>query len=168
MSTTGDRDLPGPNDRVRRALLRPRPRNKVLAVERTMEMFHLIGGGHYPPTDAELRARVERAIRRSYRPDSFGRQLIAIQAAPSWARKLRGVRAPTLVLHGAHDPLVPLAGGEDTAANVPGARLRVFPGMGHSLPEALIPLLVDEIAGHCLKVENATHSRGVPVARSSS
>jgi proline iminopeptidase len=163
MSTTGDRDLPGPSDRVRRALLRPRPRNKAMAVERTMEMFRLIGGGHYPPTEAELRARVERAVRRSFRPDSFRRQLIAIQAAPSRARKLQSVRAPTLVLHGTHDPLVPLAAGEDTSANIPGARLRVVPGMGHSLPEALIPLLVDEIAGHCLKVENAAQSNGTHV-----
>ncbi len=168
MSTTGNRDLPGPNGNVRRALLRPRPRDKVTAVERSLEMFRLIGGGYYPPTEAELRARVERAIRRSFRPDSFGRQLIAIQAAPSRARKLRAVRAPTLVLHGTHDPLVPLAGGEDTAANIPGARLRVIPGMGHSLPEALIPLLVDEIAAHCLKVENATQVRGAHAERSSS
>ena len=73
-----------------------------------------------------------------------------------------GAFAPTLVLHGSHDPLVPLAGGEDTAANIPGARLRIVPGMGHFLPEALIPLLVDEIAGHCLKAENATQIRGQP------
>ena len=123
-----------------------------------MEMFRLIGGAGYPPTEAELRARVERAVRRSYRPDGFARQMIAIQTATSRVRKLRGVRAPTLVLHGSHDPLVPLAGGEDTAANIPGARLRIVPGMGHFLPEALIPLLVDEIAGHCLDAEDAARS----------
>ena len=67
------------------------------------------------------------------RPDGFARQLIAIQTAPSRVRKLRSVRAPTLVLHGSDDPLVPLAGGEDTAANIPGAHLRVVPGMGHFL-----------------------------------
>ena len=76
-------------------------------------------------------------MRRSYRPDGFARQHIAIQTAPSRVRKLRSVRAPTLVLHGSDDPLVPLAGGEDTAANIPGAHLRVVPGMGHFLPEAL-------------------------------
>ena len=168
MSTTGHRALPGPKGKVRRALLRPRPRDKAMAVDRYMEMFRLIGGGDYPPTEAELRARVERAVRRSYRPDGFGRQLIAIQAAPSRVRKLRGVRAPTLVLHGSHDPLVPLAGGEDTAANIPGARLRVVPGMGHFLPQALIPLLVDEIAGHCLKAENATQTRVARAAGGSS
>src|SRR5208283_3223954 len=82
-------------------------------------------------------------------PDGFARQLIAIQAAPSRVLKLRRVRAPTLVLHGSHDPLAPLAGGEDTAANIAGAGLRVVPGMGHFLPEAVVPFLVNEIAAHC-------------------
>ena len=72
---------------------------------------------------------------------------------------LRRVRAPTLVLHGSDDPLVPMAGGEDTAASIPGARLRIVPGMGHFLPEALVPLLVDEIAEHCLDAEDAAQSR---------
>ena len=167
MSTSGDRALPGPKGNVRRALLRPRPRDKAMAVDHTMEMLRLIGGGRYPPSESELRARVERSVRRSYRPDGFRRQLIAIQAAPGRARKLRGVRAPTLVLHGADDPLVPLAGGQHTAANIPGSRLHVVPGMGHSLPEPLIPLLVDEIAGHCLKVENETQIRGAHAVGSS-
>ncbi len=167
MSTSGDRALPGPKGKVLRALLRPRPRDKALAVRRYMEMFRLIGGAGYPPTEAELLARVEGAVRRSYRPDGFARQLIAIQTAPSRVRKLRSVRAPTLVLHGSDDPLVPLAGGEDTAANIPGAHLRVVPGMGHFLPEALVPLLVDEIAAHCLKAEDAAQSRFARAAGSS-
>ncbi len=159
MSTSGDRALPGPKGKVLRALLRPRPRDKATAVRRYMEMFRLIGGGGYPPTEAELRARVEGAVRRSYRPDAFARQLLAIQTAPSRAPMLRRVRAPTLVLHGSDDPLVPTAGGEHTAAGIPGARLRVVPGMGHFLPEALVPLLVDEIAGHCLEAEDAAQTR---------
>jgi len=94
-------------------------------------------------------------------------QLIAIQTAPSRVRKLRSVRAPTLVPHGLDDPLVPFAGGEDTADNIPGAHLRVVPGMGHFLPEALVPLLVDEIAAHCLKAEDAAQSRFARAAGSS-
>ncbi len=83
MSTSGDRALPGPRGKVLRALLRPRPRDKALAIRRTMEMFRLIAGSGYPPTDAELRVRVEGAVSRSYRPDGFARQFIAIQTAPS-------------------------------------------------------------------------------------
>ena len=164
MSNTGDRRLPGPKPKVLRALLRPRPRDRAVAVRRGMELFRLIGGSGYPPTEAELRARVERAVQRSYRPGAVARQLIAIQAAPSRAQALRRVRAPTLVLHGSDDPLVPMAGGEHTAANIPGARLRIVPGMGHFLPEALIPLLVDEIAGHCLEVEGKAQSGALRAA----
>ncbi len=62
-------------------------------------------------------------------------------------------------MHGSDDPLIPLIGGTRTAAAIPGARLRVVPGMGHFLPEALVPLLVEEIAGHCLKADGMTEKR---------
>ncbi len=168
MSTTGDRRLPGPRPKVLRALLRPRPRNKALAVRRGMEFYRLIAGSGYPPTDDELRDKVERAMQRSYRPGAIFRHLIAVRTAPSRVGALRRVRAPTLVLHGSDDPLVPMAGGEDTAASIPGARLRIIPGMGHFLPEALVPLLVDEIAGHCLAAEDAAQGAVAPAAGGSS
>jgi pimeloyl-ACP methyl ester carboxylesterase len=164
MSTTGDRRLPGPRPKVLRALLRPRPRNKEAALRRSMEFYRLIGGSGFPPTDAELRDKVERAVQRSYRPGAVFRQLIAIRTAPSRVAALPRVRAPTLVLHGSDDPLVPMAGGEATAASIPGARLRIVPGMGHFLPEALIPLLVDEIAAHCLAAERAARGSIAPAA----
>ncbi|MBV8106965.1 MAG: alpha/beta hydrolase [Hyphomicrobiales bacterium] len=129
-----------------------------------IEFFHLVGGSGYPPTEAELQAKVGRSVRRSYRPDGLARQLIAIQTAPSRVRALRRVKSPTLVLHGSEDPLIPMAGGEDTASNISGARLRIVPGMGHFLPEALVPLLVDEIARHCLKAEKAPQGRGAYAA----
>ena len=164
MSTTGDRRLPRPRPKVLRALMRPRPRNKALAVRRGMDLYRLIAGSGYPPTDAELRDKVERAIQRSDRPGAVFRHLIAVRTAPSRAEALRRVRVPTLVLHGSDDPLVPMAGGEATAANIPGARLRIIPGMGHFLPEALVPRLVDEIAAHCLAAEDAAQGKVAPAA----
>jgi pimeloyl-ACP methyl ester carboxylesterase len=142
-----------PRPKVLRALLRPMPRDREAAIRRMNAFFRLVGGSQYPPTDAELTAKVDRSVRRSYRPDGFARQLIAIEAAPSRIPMLGRVRAPTLVLHGSDDPLVPPSGGKMTAAAIPGARLRIVPGMGHFLPEALVPLLVDEIAAHCRKAE---------------
>src|SRR5208283_6102207 len=106
----------------------------------------------------------DRSVRRSYRPDSFARHLIAIQTGPSRVAMLRRVSAPTLVLHGSDDPLVPPIGGIRTAAAVPGARLRIVPGMGHFLPEALVPLLIDEIAGHCRNAEGAAEARAPETA----
>jgi pimeloyl-ACP methyl ester carboxylesterase len=55
---------------------------------------------------------------------------------------------PTLVIHGSADPLVPLQGGIDTANAIPGAKLMVIEGMGHTLPEAVWPRVIDAIASH--------------------
>ncbi|MFJ9851312.1 alpha/beta fold hydrolase [Streptomyces sp. NPDC101150] len=46
---------------------------------------------------------------------------------------LARITAPTLVLHGEHDPLVRVAAARAIAAAVPGARLRTLPGVGHFL-----------------------------------
>lgn len=50
------------------------------------------------------------------------------------------------MIHGEGDPL-PLAGGRDTADNIPGARLLTIPGI-HDLPLGLVDTLADAIAGH--------------------
>jgi pimeloyl-ACP methyl ester carboxylesterase len=145
--------------------LRPAPRDRDQAIRRMHDFFRLVGGAGYPPTEVELKIKVDRSVGRSFRPDGFTRQLIAIQTGPSRVPLLHRVRAPTLVIHGSDDPLVPLIGGTRTAAAIPGARLRVVPGMGHFLPEALVPLLVAEIAGHCLKADGMTEVRALKQVR---
>jgi pimeloyl-ACP methyl ester carboxylesterase len=47
---------------------------------------------------------------------------------------VRDLRAPTLVVHGTHDPMFPLPHGEALAEAIPGARLLVIEGMGHEVP----------------------------------
>jgi pimeloyl-ACP methyl ester carboxylesterase len=59
--------------------------------------------------------------------------------------KLAKISTPTVVLHGEADPLVPVEGGRDTAANIPGAELRIIPGMGHDIPAALYDAIVEAI-----------------------
>lgn len=76
------------------------------------------------------------------------RQLAAIIADGDRRQRLAGVTAPTLVIHGEGDPLVPVEGGRDTAAHIPDARLETIPGMGHDLPLALIDEIADLIAEH--------------------
>jgi len=48
---------------------------------------------------------------------------------------------------------VPLAAGQDTAANVLGAKLLEIDGMGHDLPSALLPQLSRAILAHCAAVK---------------
>ena len=78
--------------------------------------------------------------------DGVARQYRAILADGARNAALARVTTPLLVIHGADDPLVPLAGGEDTAASVPGSELEVIAGMGHDLPEALAERIVDRVS----------------------
>jgi pimeloyl-ACP methyl ester carboxylesterase len=88
-------------------------------------------------------------VRRAYYPAGIARQLLAVIASGDRRKQLRTISAPTLVIHGADDPLVPLAAGRDTAQYIPGAALLVVEGMGHDFPEALMPRLATAIADHC-------------------
>ncbi|MGH6956436.1 MAG: alpha/beta fold hydrolase, partial [Caulobacteraceae bacterium] len=72
-------------------------------------------------------------------------QMAAVRASGDRRARLASVKAPTVVLHGQDDPLVPVAGGRDTAASVSGAELRIVPGMGHDLPPALHDIFVGAI-----------------------
>ena len=80
------------------------------------------------------------------------RQGAAIISSPDRTTSLAAVRAPTLVIHGADDPLVPVAAGMDTARHIRGAQLKVIPGMGHDFAPALQPMLADAIAAHIRRV----------------
>ncbi len=151
MSSSGNRRLSRPSRPARKVLL-SRPANAAdpeSVIDHLVEMFGVIGSPAYPTTTAELRQRLGRSVRRAYEPAGTARQLLAIIAAGDRRKLLRTIAAPTLVIHGASDPLVPIAAGRDTAQNIPGAALLVIDGMGHDLPLALLPRLVEAIADHC-------------------
>ncbi|WP_163579525.1 alpha/beta fold hydrolase, partial [Klebsiella pneumoniae] len=78
-------------------------------------------------------------------PAGFGRQLAAIAAAGDRRGRLATIVAPTQVVHGAADKLVPVAAGRDTAAHIKGAELRVIEGMGHDLPPELYATVISAI-----------------------
>ena len=157
MSTSGARGLPTAKSEAMAALRKPRPdaRDREAAIQHGMYVYRAIGSPGFVTPEAELRQKVERAFDRSYYPAGVGRQLAAIVANGSRVELLKRITAPTLVIHGADDPLVPLAAGKDTAAHIKGARFEIIPGMGHDLPTALLPRLVESIAVHCQAVELA-------------
>jgi pimeloyl-ACP methyl ester carboxylesterase len=151
MSSSGDVQQPRGSNHILLPLLMPFPGlfGHEHAIRRSMEALRSIGSPGYPVSDAELRAKVERAHARSHHPAGFVHHVLAIAASGSRVEMLRHISAPTLVIHGADDPLIPVAAGRHTAENIPGARLRIIPGMGHDLPPALIPVLVEAIVAHC-------------------
>jgi pimeloyl-ACP methyl ester carboxylesterase len=148
MSTTGNRELP-PASPEAMAVLNNRGPDPTVDLEgyldHSFKGAQVIGSPAYPPDPAALRERSLSDFNRSYYPPGFARQYAAALACPDRRPKLATIAAPTVVIHGAADPLVPLAGGRDTAASIPGAELRVIEGMGHDLPPQLFDEIVDGI-----------------------
>jgi pimeloyl-ACP methyl ester carboxylesterase len=144
MTNSGARSLPGPSMKVRQALLtRPAdPKNQASVIEHFYKLYRLIGSPGYPASEAWLRQRITASVQRSLRPRGVLRQLSAIAADTQRARLIGAIGAPTLILHGEADPLVPVAAAHDLARRIPGARLDLIPGMGHDLPEPLWPRFV--------------------------
>lgn len=155
MSSSGRRGLPGPAPAVRDLLMRPRANaGREAAVEAGVRVYAAIGGpGGGGREPAGLRALMARAYDRGHDPSGPARQLGAIIADGSRVPKLQRIRVPALVIHGDADPLVPLAAGRDTAANIPGARLEVIPGMGHDLPPGVVPRITALIADFAVAVD---------------
>ncbi|MEC7421801.1 MAG: alpha/beta fold hydrolase [Pseudomonadota bacterium] len=143
-STTGNPKLPPARPEAMKALItRPDSTEEGVLVEHGMMLARTIGSPGYPAPEDRLRERTLASARRSFYPEGPTRHLSAIVADGDRRAMLRDIAVPTLVLHGEDDPLVPCEGGRDTAASIPGAKLKTIPGWGHDLPLEL----VDELAG---------------------
>ena len=152
MSTTGDPTVGESSEAVRALLFGPPSTGRDEAIEDDVRARRVTGSPDYPTDEDELRAHAAQAFDRAFDPGGVARQLAAIVASGDRTPRLEGVTVPTLVIHGAQDPLVGLSGGRATAAAIGGAELVVIDGMGHDLPTALWPDIIDRIS---LLVERA-------------
>lgn len=154
-TTTGNPALP-PSTPDAMAVLTtraPDPSKDIEAyLDHSMRSARTIGSPGYPFDEALVRERSRADVLRCYEPLGVARQLAAVIANGDRRPKLAKIKAPVVVLHGEADPLVSVEGGKDLAASVPGAELRIIPGMGHDLPPALYDAVVDAI---CRAAERA-------------
>lgn len=148
MSSSGAPDLPGATPDALGVLLKPRPAGRDEAIARAIDAELVLSGPDYRDAPERIRALAELTYDRSFYPQGFVRQFLAILASGSRRERLTTVATPTLVVHGDADPLIPVECGIDIAKHVPGAELRVIGGWGHTLPPAVWPTLIDHIADH--------------------
>ncbi len=155
MSTTGSRLHGQPALSVYRYLLRPPPRDRDGYIERSAEVFGLVGSTGFPRDEQYIRERAGKSYDRGFDVRAGGRQLGAIVASGDRTRKLGAIRAPTLVIHGTVDKMVRPSGGRATARAIPGARLMMIEGMGHDLPRGVWPQIIDAVAEHARAADGA-------------
>lgn len=145
MSTTGNPAVGQPSPEALAALLAPAPTTRDEAIESSVRTSKIIGSPGFPVDESELREYSASAYDRAFHPSGTVRQLAAIVAQPDRTQALQSLDVPTLVIHGADDPLVNPSGGKATADAIPNAKLKIVPGMGHDLPPALYEETVDSL-----------------------
>jgi pimeloyl-ACP methyl ester carboxylesterase len=161
MSNTGARLTGRPALTTLPIFLRRAPRDREGFAEHAVKLFKAIGSPDYPPDPEEIRRHALLSHSRGIDAAGSGRQLAAILAAPDRTKDLRRLRVPTLVIHGTKDRMVTPSGGRRTATAIPGARLELIEGMGHDLPRALWPRMLDAIEENAARAATA----GSPAAR---
>jgi pimeloyl-ACP methyl ester carboxylesterase len=157
MSSTGDRRLVRPTARTVAALARTMPRQREGAVAHMIEMARVTGSPGFPFEEHLLRRQFAAAYDRGVSRSGVIRQLLASLSAGDRTEALAAITAPTVVIHGEDDPLVPVVAGRRTASSIPGARLVVIPGMGHDLPRGAWPRIIGAL--------DANIARAVPAVR---
>ena len=146
MSHTGERRfLVGRPGAIKSLIGGGAPRSEDEAAERVVHIMAALGSPAYPTDESAYREIGRLAYRRDSDPRGFGRQLAAILASGSRAKQLPSITAPTLVIHGVEDQLIPVTAGRRTAKLIPGSELWEVEGMGHDMPAQLWPALTDRI-----------------------
>jgi pimeloyl-ACP methyl ester carboxylesterase len=141
----------------------PRPEQKVLdlmvlnaeppksdeeRIDRAVQQWRALAGTMAPFDEDEVRERERRVLARAKNIDAANNHQLAVASSPDRIDDLARIAAPTLVIHGTLDPILPYAHGEATAKAIPGAKLLPIEGMGHEVPAPAIPILVGAILDH--------------------
>lgn len=152
-SSTGNPALPGAEVAVWQAFVRELADDRDTAIEQLQAGWEALGGTTYSSTKLGLGQLAAASYDRGITASGRVRQLLALIHGGNRCAALRSVTAPTLVIHGSADGLVPPAAAEDTARSIPGAELAMIDDMGHDLPDPLIEALANRVADHVLSAE---------------
>lgn len=139
--------LPPPGPRQLLAVITgPSPSSpREVIIENSIKVSRIIGSPKYPSTDEQLRTDAVAFYDRSFYPQGIARQFNAITGSGSLLKYDRQITAPTVVIHGTADKLMRPSGGKAIAKAIPNARLVLFDGMGHELPQPLWDDIVGEL-----------------------
>jgi pimeloyl-ACP methyl ester carboxylesterase len=140
--------LPPPAPRALMAILKGPPPGspREVIVDNAVRVSRVIGSPAYPTPEQRIRDEAIESYERCYYPWGVARHFSAILASGSLARYDRQICAPTVVLHGRADKLQRPSGGRAVARAIDSARLVLFDGMGHDLPEQLWDSVISELA----------------------
>ena len=146
----GDESLPSAADwlvdRMAERLFAPPAVSHTERVAWIVELDEMFAGDRYPITTAERIRTASAEVERCWYPESGHGP--AVNSSPSRLGRLAGISVPTLVVHGTADPVFPVEHAVALADGIPDAGLWLVEGLGHEVPDGLVPELLDRIREH--------------------
>ena len=145
MSSTGNPSV-GQTDPTLFVRIGTPPGDRESYIEWRVKTQELIGSPGYAFDEAAAREVAGLSWDRDHDPSSLLRQSVAVLKSGDRTFQLQQLNLPTLVMHGRADKMIDVSGGIATARAIPHARLILFEGMGHSLPQPLWSEMAAQIA----------------------
>ncbi|MFE9650287.1 alpha/beta fold hydrolase [Streptomyces sp. NPDC006365] len=146
-SSTGADGLPPPSSDLAMAAV-PDVSDLLAVVEYVVAGARAYAGGSPYFDEAAIGALAERDVARARSYSSTLVNHYRIELDGPTRGGFGDIAAPTLVVHGDHDPLLPLPHGEALRDAIPGAELLVLKGAGHDLPKAVWDDFVSALVLH--------------------
>jgi pimeloyl-ACP methyl ester carboxylesterase len=118
-------------------------------IEYRLGVLRLFTGSRFPFDEPLHRGTQTKNIldRRGFNPLAQAHQLAAVVASGSRLNELKRITAPTLIIHGTEDPLLPRGHAIKCASRIPGARLVWMDGVGHEIPAGVMGQVQQEMVG---------------------
>jgi pimeloyl-ACP methyl ester carboxylesterase len=148
-TSTGADGLPPPSDDLARHVpSAPDPADPAAVVDYVVATARAYSGGSPYFDEAATRTLVERDVARTRNMASMLANHYAIDFDGPAHGGFADITAPTLVVHGDHDPLFPLPHGQALRDAIPGARLLILQGAGHDVPRPVWDLFASALIQH--------------------
>lgn len=145
-----DPAIPGMDSRVLEYHARARSldwTDRAAVLEYQVGAWRVLAGPGRPFDEPGIRALAEADWDRTPNPlASFNHA--GLTDAVDWVGRLDEIRAPVLIIHGTHDPVLPYEHALALQAAFPSARVVTLEGAGHELHPIDWPVIVDEMVAH--------------------
>ena len=108
-----------------------------------VRIYKELTGSRFPFDEKKFREEMEPAMAHGNNPHAGHGE--AVGASPNRKERLHEIKVPTLVIHGTEDAILPLDHGMALADNIPNAKKYIMEGVGHEIPEQLLPEIITEM-----------------------
>jgi pimeloyl-ACP methyl ester carboxylesterase len=108
-----------------------------------VEIYRQLTGSRFPFNEQEFREKLKPVIAHGNNP--FSLHGAAVGASPDRTSRLYEIKVPTLVIHGTEDAILPLDHGIAVADGITDSKRMIMEGVGHEIPEELLPEIINEI-----------------------